>query len=42
MAALEVINLESTVYADYDGEIAEVLVKAKECVEARDLLVVYK
>ncbi len=42
LLVMEAMKMESTVYAEHDGEIAEVLVKAKECVETRDLLMVYK
>ena len=42
LLVMEAMKMESTVYADHDAEIAEVLVKAKECVETRDLLMVYK
>ena len=36
LLVMEAMKMESTVYAEHDGEIAEVLVKAKECVETRD------
>ncbi|CAG0945961.1 partial pyruvate carboxylase, partial [Anaerolineae bacterium] len=39
---MEAMKMEATVYAEHDGEIGQVLVKTKECVEARDLLLVYK
>lgn len=39
---MEAMKMEATIYAEHDGEIGQVLVKAKECVEARDLLIVYK
>jgi pyruvate carboxylase len=39
---MEAMKMEATIYAEHDGEIGQVLVKAKECVETRDLLIVYK
>ncbi len=39
---MEAMKMEATIYAEHDGEIAQVLVKAKECVETKDLLIVYK
>jgi pyruvate carboxylase len=34
--------MEATIYAEHDGEISQVLVKTRDCVEAGDLLIVYK
>ena len=39
---METMKMEATIYAEHDGEIGQVLVKAKDCVEAGDLLIVYK
>ncbi|KKO19993.1 MAG: pyruvate carboxylase [Candidatus Brocadia sp.] len=39
---MEAMKMETTVYAEHDGVIGQVLVKAKERVEAKDLLIVYK
>ncbi|RIJ88796.1 MAG: pyruvate carboxylase [Candidatus Brocadia sp.] len=39
---MEAMKMEATIYAEHDGEIGQILVKARECVEARDLLIVYK
>ncbi|NUN22721.1 MAG: pyruvate carboxylase [Candidatus Jettenia caeni] len=39
---MEAMKMEATVYAEHDGEIGQVLVKKRDCVEARDLLIVYK
>ena len=39
---MEAMKMEATIYAEHDGEIGQVLVKAKDCVEAGDLLIVYK
>ncbi|MDN3515770.1 MAG: pyruvate carboxylase [Candidatus Brocadia sp.] len=39
---MEAMKMEATVYAEHDGEISQVLVKARESVEARDLLIIYK
>jgi len=39
---MEAMKMEATVYAEHDGIISQVLVKAKDSVEARDLLIIYK
>lgn len=39
---MEAMKMEATIYAEHDGEIGQVLVKKRDCVEARDLLIVYK
>jgi pyruvate carboxylase len=39
---MEAMKMEATIYAEHDGEIGQVLVKARDCVEARDLLIIYK
>lgn len=39
---MEAMKMEATVYAEHDGVIGQVLVKAKESVVARDLLIVYQ
>ena len=39
---IQVMKMEATIYAEHDGEIGQVLIKARDCVEARDLLIVYK
>ncbi|MCR4319060.1 MAG: hypothetical protein NUV74_01815, partial [Candidatus Brocadiaceae bacterium] len=39
---MEAMKMEATIYAEHDGEISQVLVKTRDCVEARDLLIVYK
>ncbi len=39
---MEAMKMEATIYTEHDGEIGQVLVKAKDCVEAGDLLIVYK
>ena len=39
---MEAMKTEATIYAGHDGEIGQVLVKAKDCVEAGDLLIIYK
>ena len=39
---MEAMKMEATIYAEHDGEIGQALVKAKDCVEAGDLLIVYK
>jgi pyruvate carboxylase len=39
---MEAMKMEATIYAEHEGVIGQVLVKAKECVEARDLLMVYR
>ena len=39
---MEAMKMEATIYAEHDGEISQVLVKARDCVEAGDLLIVYK
>lgn len=39
---MEAMKMEATVYAEHDGEIGQVLVKKRDCVEAKDLLIVYK
>ena len=39
---MEAMKMEATIYAEHDGEIGQALVKAKDCVEAGDLLVIYK
>ena len=39
---MEAMKMEATVYAEHDGEIDQVLVKAKDCVETGDLLIIYK
>ncbi len=39
---MEAMKMEATIYAEHDGEIVQALVKAKDCVEAGDLLIVYK
>ena len=39
---MEAMKMEATIYAGHDGEIGQALVKAKDCVEAGDLLIVYK
>jgi pyruvate carboxylase len=39
---MEAMKMEATVYAEHDGEISQILVKPRESVEARDLLIVYK
>ena len=39
---MEAMKMEATIYAEHDGEIGQVLIKARDCVEARDLLIVYK
>jgi pyruvate carboxylase len=42
LLVMEAMKMETTIYAEHDGEIGQILVKAKECVNARDLLIVYK
>lgn len=42
LMVMEAMKMETTIYAEHDGEIGQILVKAKECVNARDLLIVYK
>ena len=39
---MEAMKMEATIYAECDGEISQVLVKPRDCVEAGDLLVVYR
>lgn len=42
LLVMEAMKMETTIYAEHEGEIDRILVKAKECVNARDLLIVYK
>jgi pyruvate carboxylase len=39
---MEAMKMEATIYAEHDGEIDRVLVKVRDHVEAKDLLIVYK
>lgn len=39
---MEAMKMEATIYAEHDGEISQVPVKVRDCVEAGDLLIVYK
>ncbi|MBM4055660.1 MAG: pyruvate carboxylase [Planctomycetes bacterium] len=39
---MEAMKMEATIYAEFDGEISQVLVKPRDSVETGDLLVVYK
>ncbi|HQU32290.1 MAG TPA: hypothetical protein PLA96_12430 [Candidatus Brocadia sapporoensis] len=39
---MEAMKMEATVYAEHDGIIGQILGKAKDSVEARDLLIIYK
>ncbi len=42
LVTMEAMKMESTIYADRDGTIAEVVVKNKESVKARDLIFVWQ
>ena len=42
LATLEAMKMEALVRADQDGEVAEVLVRAGQMVDAKDLLVVFR
>lgn len=39
---MEAMKMEATIYAECDGEISQILVKPRDCVETGDLLVVYR
>jgi pyruvate carboxylase len=42
LLTMEAMKMETTIYAEHDGEISQILVKTRDCVEAKDLLIVYK
>jgi pyruvate carboxylase len=42
LATLEAMKMEALVRADQDGEVAEVLVRAGQMVDAKDLLVAFR
>lgn len=42
LLVMEAMKMEATIYAEHDGEIDQILVKKRDSVEARDLLIVYK
>ncbi|MEP9409997.1 MAG: pyruvate carboxylase [Candidatus Brocadia sp.] len=42
LLVMEAMKMEATIYAEHDGEIGQILVKKRDCVEAGDLLIVYK
>jgi pyruvate carboxylase len=42
LVTLEAMKMETAIRADANGEIAEVLVRPKQAVDAKDLLVVFK
>jgi pyruvate carboxylase len=41
LLTLEAMKMETTIYADRDGTLAEVLVKAGDRIDAKDLLITY-
>jgi pyruvate carboxylase len=42
LLTMEAMKMETTIYAEQDGEIAEVLIKAGENVKTKDLLIIFK
>ena len=42
LLTMEAMKMETTIYSEEEGEIAEVLVKSGESVKTKDLLIIFK